>query len=124
MTPQQMGLIQKAKDSLYGAQLMATTGLYDFAVARAYYAMFYIAEAFLLDQNLSFSSHAGVISGFGQYVVKPGFVPREFHRYLIDAQAMRTRGDYGVDTGITLDDVNEQIALAHQFIDLAASLLR
>lgn len=44
---------------------MAKNGLYDFAVSRAYYAMFYIAEAFLLGQDLSFSSHAGVISAFG-----------------------------------------------------------
>lgn len=65
MTPQQTGLMEKARDSLQGAKLMAKNGLYDFAVSRAYYAMFYIAEAFLLGQDLSFSSHAGVISAFG-----------------------------------------------------------
>ncbi|NJL48392.1 MAG: HEPN domain-containing protein [Leptolyngbyaceae cyanobacterium SM2_5_2] len=102
---------------------MAADGLYEFAVARAYYTMFYIAEAFLLQANLSFSSHAGVIAGFGQYIAKPGLVPVEFHRYLIDAQDMRTRADYGVDTGLNLEDTDEQIVTAQKFIELAESSL-
>lgn len=37
-------------------------GFYDFAVSRAYYTMFYVAEALLDQEGLSFSSHAAIIS--------------------------------------------------------------
>jgi uncharacterized protein (UPF0332 family) len=59
MMPEQVALLQKAQDSLRGARLLAGDGLYDFAVSRAYYTMFYAAEALLLGQRLSFSKHSG-----------------------------------------------------------------
>jgi uncharacterized protein (UPF0332 family) len=48
MTPEQAALLKKAHDSLWGAKLLAKDGLYDFAASRAYYTMFYVAEAMLL----------------------------------------------------------------------------
>jgi uncharacterized protein (UPF0332 family) len=93
MTPEQQALINKAQCSLDAAQNLIEQGFYDFAVSRAYYAMFYLAEALLDREGLSFSSHAGVISAFGQYLARPGKVPAELHRQLIDAQAQRTRAD-------------------------------
>ncbi|MGF1523969.1 MAG: hypothetical protein ACFBSF_16755 [Leptolyngbyaceae cyanobacterium] len=53
--------------------------------------MFYVAEALLLRQGLSFSSHAAVIGAFEQYLAKPELVPVVFHRKLIDAQTLRTQ---------------------------------
>ena len=37
--------------------------------------MFYVAEALLDQEGLSFSSHAAVVSAFGQYLARPGKVP-------------------------------------------------
>jgi uncharacterized protein (UPF0332 family) len=85
MTPEQQALLDKARRSLVASQSLMDQGFYDFAVSRAYYAMFYISEALLDREGLAFSSHAGVISAFGQYLARPGKVPVEFHRYLIDA---------------------------------------
>jgi uncharacterized protein (UPF0332 family) len=48
MTPEQGALLSKAHDSVRAAKLLSDAGLYDFAVSRAYYAVFYVAEAFLL----------------------------------------------------------------------------
>jgi uncharacterized protein (UPF0332 family) len=45
MTPDQLLLIQKAQASVRAAKLLADQELYDFAVSRAYYAMFYVAKA-------------------------------------------------------------------------------
>jgi uncharacterized protein (UPF0332 family) len=52
MTPVQAALLKKAKNSLDAARLLVERGFYDFAVSRAYYAMFYVAEAFLLGEGL------------------------------------------------------------------------
>ena len=94
MTPEQAALLKKAKDSLEASRLLVERGFYDFAVSRAYYSMFYIAEAFLLGEGLSFSKHSGVIAAFGQHFVKTGKVPQEFHRFLIEGEDSRNIGDY------------------------------
>jgi uncharacterized protein (UPF0332 family) len=59
--------------------------LHDFSASRAYYSMFYIAQAFLLGEELSYSSHAGVIAAFGQQFSRTGRLPPQYHRFLIDA---------------------------------------
>ncbi|MEO1294210.1 MAG: HEPN domain-containing protein [Cyanobacteria bacterium J06636_16] len=83
----------KAQRSLDAANQLMQQSFYDFAISRAYYAMFYVAEALLDKEGFSFSSHAAVISAFGQSLARPGKVPVEFHRYLIDAQTQRPRAD-------------------------------
>jgi len=75
LTEQQSALLKKARDSLRGAEVLTREVLYDIAVSRAYYAMFYCAEALLDAEGLSFSSHAAVLSAFGQRFAKTGRVP-------------------------------------------------
>jgi uncharacterized protein (UPF0332 family) len=58
-------LIQKAQRYLKSAELLLRDGDSESSVSRAYYAMFYAAEAVLLTKGLSFLSHKGVISAFG-----------------------------------------------------------
>ena len=89
MTPEQQDLLQKATSSLEAARVLLENGFPEFAASRAYYAMFYIAEAFLEGEGLSFSKHSAVISAFGQQFARTGRVPIEFHRRLITAEQIR-----------------------------------
>lgn len=124
MTREQAALLKKAYDSLRGAKLLAGDELHDFAASRAYYTMFYVAEALLLGEGLSFSKHTAVIAAFGGRFARTGVVPAEFHRYLIDGQDMRTVGDYSTGPGLTAAQAAEQIARAERFLDQADRLLR
>ena len=72
MNPQQRDLLNKAQESLNAAKLLKNNYYFDYAVSRAYYAMFYIAEAYLEGENQQFSSHAAVISSFGKNFAKTG----------------------------------------------------
>ena len=90
----------------------------DFAVSRAYYAMFYIAEAFLLGENLSFSKHSAVISKFGEYFIRTDRIPSKFHRYLIDAEQMRLKGDYDRTERLTPENANIIIQRTEEFMEL------
>jgi uncharacterized protein (UPF0332 family) len=83
------GVGEKGQRQSAGAKLLADDELYDFAASRAYYTMFYVAEALLLGESLSFSKHTAVIAAFGRRFARPGVVPAEFHRYLIDGQDVR-----------------------------------
>ena len=67
---------------------------YESSVSRTYYAMFYSVQAMLLTKNLSFSSHKGVISAFGEHFVKTGVLTREMGRELNRAFEKRQIGDY------------------------------
>ena len=83
MNPEQEQLIAKAQDSLKAARVLTNEGLYDFAISRAYYTMFYVAEAFLLSEGLSFSKHSAVIAKFGEYFARTNRIPNVYHRYLM-----------------------------------------
>jgi len=123
MTPEQDALLRKARSSLLAARTLADQAFYDFAVSRAYYTMFYLAEAFLLEEGLAFSKHSAVIAAFGQRFAKTGRVPVEFHRYLIEGMDSRNIGDYDTGPGLSANEAAEQIRRAGQFLELAERLI-
>ena len=119
MTDDQRELLLKAQQSLEAAKLLLTNNFPDYAASRAYYSMFYIAEAFLEGEGLSFSKHSAVIAAFGREFAKTQRVPTNFHRFLIEAQELRTTGDYGQLNAVTTDQAAEQIDHAERFLTLA-----
>jgi uncharacterized protein (UPF0332 family) len=58
LKPEVADLLVQAQESLAAAKMLHQAGFHGFAAARAYYAMFYVAEAFLLNKGLSFGSTA------------------------------------------------------------------
>lgn len=123
MTPEQLDLLLKARQSVSAAKILLENDYPDYAASRAYYSMFYVAEAFLIGEGMSFSSHAGVISAFGRNFARTGKVPIQFHRFLIDAQDLRNAGDYGQFNAVSVEQANEQIMNAEMFLELAANLI-
>ena len=123
MTSEQQLLLAKAQRSLKAAEQLIQRDFYEYAASRAYYSMFYVAEALLDKEGLSFSSHAAVISAFGQVLAKTRKVPPEYHRYLIDAQAQRTQADYDLQPDFSLQDAQTLVAQAQAFIALGTQYL-
>ena len=119
MTHEQRQLLLKARQSIFAANLLIDGNCTDFAALRAYYAMFYIAEAFLEGEGMSFSKHSAVISAFGREFARTNRVPVEFHRFLIEAQELRNAGDYGDFNAVSLEDAEKLITWAEQFLALA-----
>lgn len=123
MMPEQEDLLVQARDSVAAAKLLYAEGHHGFAASRAYYAMFYVAEASLLGKGLAFSKHGGVHAAFGEHFAKTGIVPTEFHRYLIRGMAVRHAGDYGKARKVSPEEAAEQITRAEQFLQLAERLI-
>ena len=119
MTPEQQDLLQKATSSLEAARVLLENEFPEFAASRAYYAMFYIAEAFLEGEGLSFSKHSAVISAFGQQFARTGRVPIEFHRRLITAEQIRLQGDCQSQGNVSPTQAQTLIDQAAEFITLA-----
>jgi uncharacterized protein (UPF0332 family) len=116
-------LIEKAQDSIEASRLLLEKEYTSFAASRGYYAMFYVAEALLLDRDLSFSSHAAVISAFGREFAKTKLLDPEFHRYLIHAHETRNVADYGSYGEVTKAQANKMLEQACEFLDAAKQFL-
>ncbi|MEX0992371.1 MAG: HEPN domain-containing protein [Solirubrobacterales bacterium] len=70
-------------------------GFFSQAISRAYFAVFYAAEAALLELGETRSKHSGVISAFGKHVIKEGHVDESTGRYLRSLFERRNEADYG-----------------------------
>ena len=119
MMPEQKALLRKAETKVKAAKLLCEQGYFDDAASRAYYAMFHVAQAFLLAEGLAFSKHSAVISEFGRRFAHTGRVPVEMHRHLIDAQDRRNTADYQIGPSPGKDAAEEQIVWAEQFLEAA-----
>jgi uncharacterized protein (UPF0332 family) len=117
-------LIQRATRYLKSAEMLLKEQDYESSVSRTYYAMFYSAEAILLTRNLSFSSHKGIISAFGEHFVKPGIFPKEMGRELNRAFEKRQIGDYGHKFVISEKEAEEMLANGKKFVELIVHHLK
>ena len=123
MTEAQLDLLLKAGESLSAARSLLSSGYPGYAASRAYYSMFYAAEAFLEGDGLTFSSHKAVIGAFGKDFAKTGRVPPELHRYLVDSEDLRHLADYGPHGAVHADRATREIERAKRFLEVAQHLI-
>lgn len=110
-------LMERAEKYLRSAKILLKEGDYESSVSRTYYAMFYCAQAMLLTKNLSFSSHKGVISAFGEQFVKTGIFPKEMGRELNRAFEKRQMGDYEYTFVISKNEAEEMLESGKKFVE-------
>jgi uncharacterized protein (UPF0332 family) len=116
-------LLDKAVDTIEGAELLLEHDKIDLAAGRAYYALFYIAEALLNEKGLQFSQHGDVIGAYGKEFSKTKLLDPKFHRWLIKGFDTRLIGDYHVDTQIERSVVADMINRAREFHEAAQNYL-
>jgi len=116
-------LLNKAREAVEAAEILLEAGKNDFAAGRAYYAMFYVAEALLFEKGLEFRKHGGVHAEFGEHFVKAGELDAKFHRYLLEAFEARLEADYGVDIVLSKEAVTTLIDRAKEFLKDASDYL-
>ena len=116
MKEQSRKFMEKAARAVQAAKSLLRDGDADFAAGRAYYAMFYAAEALLNEKGLRFRKHGGVHAAFGEQFVITGLLDSKFHRWLLDAFDKRIQGDYGIEAVLTREDVAQTIEQADEFL--------
>jgi uncharacterized protein (UPF0332 family) len=115
--------MDRARRSLRSARNILDDGDHDFAMSRAYYAMFYAATAALLSQGITRAKHSGTIAAFGQHLVKPGKMAAEHQRVLQAAFRDRGAGDYA---GVfpSREEVEHRLEETGNFIQVVVDFLR
>jgi len=117
-------LLQKAERSLKASRVLIESSNYDFAISRAYYAMFYAASALLLTKDLRFSKHSAVITSFGKEFVKSGLLSEDLYGYLIKGFRERQKGDYEI---MIMPSREDSLAVAEKagiFLEAASAYLK
>ncbi|MCP3959741.1 MAG: HEPN domain-containing protein [bacterium] len=116
-------LLEKAEHSIRAARILLEADEPDFATSRAYYAMFYVAEALLFERDLAFSKHTAVQAAYGKEFARTALLDPKFHRWLLNAFDARLRGDYQVGSTVTEEDVETALGQAQEFLVAAREFL-
>jgi uncharacterized protein (UPF0332 family) len=116
-------LLEKARRSFDVAEATLEQGHADFAISRAYYGCFYIAQAMLLSEGLEYASHGQVVAQFGLHFAKTKRLDPMFHRLLSRAFQLRQGADYATSVVIEAEWVREILEGGRRFLAAAASYL-
>jgi uncharacterized protein (UPF0332 family) len=107
----------RAAECVEDAQVLIDNDRPAAAAARAYYAMFHAATAVLAVKGIKRSSHQGLLSTFGEYLVKPGLIDHRFHVYLREAFELRQQTDYDPIVDVDTQQAEETLNQAIDFVD-------
>ncbi len=116
--------LERAERSIQAARQLASSGFYDFAASRAYYAAFYAATAVLLHAGFELSKHSAVIASIHQRFVRTGKLDREQGKALNRLFELRSVGDYGGTAHVSGHEVEQAIEAAVKFLDAVRPLLQ
>lgn len=98
--------------------------LYDDAISRAYYAMFYAAKAALLSKGVDLRRHSASIAKFRELFVITGQVNAEYLHYLGQAQSARERSDYAPFFPTSRTGAEEILSAAEAFTAKVREILK
>jgi uncharacterized protein (UPF0332 family) len=114
-----LSLLGKAQENIDAAELLSDKEHYEIAASRAYYAMFYIAQALLHTKGLAFSSHSAVIAAYGKEFAKTNILLPDYHRFLLEAFETRQVSDYDIEIEVSEARAIEVVERARAFLDAA-----
>lgn len=115
--------LQRARETLADARILADAGRWNPCVNRLYYACFYAVSALLVQEGLSSSKHTGLRSLFNRHFVKTNKVPKEKARIFNDLFERRQEGDYVDFVSFEESQVLPWLPEAEAFVENIAVLI-
>lgn len=109
-------LIQKSHRFLTSAKLLLAEEDVESACSRAYYTMFYAAQALLLHKGVSPKTHKGVRTEFAKHYIHTNIFPVTMVKDFSFVADMRSAGDYEIYVTITSEEAKESIDSAINFL--------
>lgn len=123
IAPEVQAILDRAQQSIDAAKDLIARGFFHFGASRAYYAMFYCAQALLLSTGKSFSRHSAVISAFGREFAKTRLLDPKFHLYIRKALDVRQIADYDATRTTSRHTAEQTIARAEEFLQASKAFL-
>ena len=116
--------LEKADESLRAARLSLEANMPSIAVNRLYYAVFYAASAFMAARGMDYGKHSAVQAAVHRNLIKPQLMSREMGQLYGRLFNARQDGDYKAFAVFAVDEVNEELAPATEFIRTIRELLK
>jgi len=91
---------------------------------RSYYAVFYIASAFLATKHLAFGKHSAVFAAFRHHFIKTGEINVRRSRIYERIMSHRKSGDYDIHISIEKEQAVEDLKDAREFVEEVAQWLQ
>ncbi len=113
--------LQRARETLADARILADAGRWNPCVNRLYYA--YAVSALLIQEGLSSAKHTGLRSLFNRHFVKTNKVPKDKARIFNDLFERRQEGDYVDFVSFEESQVLPWIPEAEAFVQNLADLI-
>lgn len=110
--------IETAKEDLRSAKILRDADSYRGANNRAYYAIFHAINAIHGMKGVAYKRHKDAIANFNKEYVKTKIFPKGIGRKIASVEEIRHASDYDDFYIATVDEVNEQIAIAEEFIQM------
>ena len=118
-------LLAQARQAVRSARMLLSSGDPDGAVNRAYYAMFYAAQAALEHRGVEVTSskHGTLVRRFGDHLVKPGLLPSSLGPSLNEMLELLHKADYSTQ-GVPPIDAERAATAAETFVATVERLVR
>jgi uncharacterized protein (UPF0332 family) len=108
--------LTRSRQAIETGKLVLAHEDYITVVNRAYFAIFYAANALLATKGLERSKHSGVIAAFRQHFVKTGIIEPEFSRFYGAAMDERHAADYDL-IQLDYESASHHLTNATQFLN-------
>ena len=115
--------LQRARETLADAHILADAGRWNPCVNRLYYACFYAVSALLIQDGLSSAKHTGLRSLFNRHFVKTNKVSKDKARIFNDLFERRQEGDYVDFVSFEESQVLPWLPEAEAFVQNLADLI-
>ena len=115
--------LEKARETLEDARILAAAGRWNACVNRLYYSCFFSVSALLIQCDLSSSKHSGVRGLFNQHFVKTGKVSKDLAKIFNDLFERRKESDYVDFVHFEEGQVLPWVSRVEEFVDYIASLV-
>ena len=110
-------LFNKAQTYLRSAAVLYELEDFDSCASRAYFAMFYAAQALLLHENGSLPAQQGIRTVFKNTFVDTGRVPTHAGNVLNQAYELQEMADYGHHFAVDQDQAERVLQEAEAFVN-------
>lgn len=112
----------RAVDELRAAEVLLKEGFYFKSVVSAYYTIYHAAKALLLLKGVAPMTHEGVERMFALYFIKTEEFDIKLGKAIGRLMKMREEADYYPEIPFSLEDSEEAIKMAGDFLEKAKIL--
>jgi uncharacterized protein (UPF0332 family) len=108
--------LTRARQALSAGELSLAHGDFITTINRAYYAIFYSANALLATEGLERSKHSDVIAAFRQHFIKTGLIEAEYSEVYGAVMEDRAEGDYDLEFEPGAEQATRDLERARRFL--------